>query len=461
MKNQISTDWNNLKKNRFDVDSNVISSVLSETTHNGSSITIDRNEDTTTIDLNAGFAEIENSPIKNQNFPSNSLNITQVTNDQVRQFILSKHPSLKRHRIPSTQSNKRLSTSSCNKTKMMLFHEDEIQVNEATANEFGIVRKQRISIELCCWLRKLLVQGIIVPMAEIKINYKNIFCQRNRKVPSSTLLGSAIRARLELKFGQQIVFYRRSKSGGLYVAINDLSLVLNQLMSINSQERTQLHRVENNKNEITETIRCEAMFDVIQFLRESIESYADYFLMLSKNRLSLVDYNSTMYWQCIPLPLKNFIGMLTMSKRKLNEMKRHYDFYSFLNKDMFFNDQKKLKISSISYDVINAINERYITPKHYLLSNEIFRHEKSAQLLRITNRLGHSCSYQTMSRLQFEAAEKVKVLSDVLKQRKQSSCGIKHEFAVKVADNFDMNKDTLHGQNSLHMLNQIIIQTSD
>jgi hypothetical protein len=83
-------------------------------------------------------------------------------------------------------------------------------------------------------------------------------------------------------------------------------------------------------------------------------------------------------------------------------------FHLVFDDDMFINDAKQLKIASISYDIINAMNERFITPKHYLLANELFRHERSSQLLTITNRLGHTCSYLTMCRLQHEAAEKAK-----------------------------------------------------
>ena len=48
------------------------------------------------------------------------------------------------------------------------------------------------------------------------------------------------------------------------------------------------------------------------------------------------------------------------------------------NDDMFMNDSKQLKIASISYNVINTINKRFIAPKHYLLANELFRHERSS-----------------------------------------------------------------------------------
>ena len=132
------------------------------------------------------------------------------------------------------------------------------------------------------------------------------------------------------------------------------------------------------------------------------------------------------------------------------------------NDDMFINDSKQLKIASISYDVINAINERFITSKHYLLANELFRHERSSQILPLTNRLGHTCSYLTMCRLQYEAAEKVKHLSDVHEQIHRPTGRTRtHQFAVKIADNFDMNKETLQGENSIHILNQIIVKAPE
>ncbi|CAF1502366.1 unnamed protein product [Adineta steineri] len=201
--------------------------------------------------------------------------------------------------------------------------------------------------ELSSWLITLLEQGIIIPMTEIKTYYEKILIRRKEPYKPASLRGSAIRSRLQFKFGKELVFYRR----------ND---------------------------------------------------------------------------------------------------------HDVFNDDMFVNDAKKLKIASISYDIINGMNERFITPKHYLLANELFRHERSSQLLTITNRLGHTCSYITMCRLQSEAAEKAKHLSDALEQVHKSTGRIRiHEFGVKVADNFDMNKETIHGENSIHILNRIIVKSPE
>ncbi|CAF3163412.1 unnamed protein product [Rotaria sp. Silwood2] len=64
-----------------------------------------------------------------------------------------------------------------------------------------------------------------------------------------------------------------------------------------------------------------------------------------------------------------------------------------------------------------------------------------------------------MRRLQYEVADKVNTLSDTIQRGQHSNEVLNTGFLIKVIDNFDMNKETLHGENSLHMLNQIIVQT--
>ncbi|CAF4621853.1 unnamed protein product, partial [Didymodactylos carnosus] len=109
--------------------------------------------------------------------------------------------------------------------------------------------------------------------------------------------------------------------------------------------------------------------------------------------------------------------------------------------DLFRQSRKWLKVASIGYDIISCKNERYITPKHYLLGNEVFRHERSLQLLTILNRFGDTCSYKSLIRLHERIASK-QPSSTTLPKTVQPNC-----FAVKVADNFDLNKETIHGEN--------------
>ncbi len=97
------------------------------------------------------------------------------------------------------------------------------------------------------------------------------------------------------------------------------------------------------------------------------------------------------------------------------------------------------------------------------MGNEIFRHERSKQLLTITNRLGHTPSYNTIVRLNYNAAQNARTATDpftILRQN-QKPFEFPHNFVLKIADNFDINPDTLYGNNSIHILNQIIISTPE
>ena len=130
--------------------------------------------------------------------------------------------------------------------------------------------------------------------------------------------------------------------------------------------------------------------------------------------------------------------------------------------DILHQDKKWLKIASIGCDIIHCPNSHIMTPKHYLLANELFRHERSCQLLTITNRLGYTCSNATMRRLQQEVAEATRSSCNSFSPIEKTSIrNHHHEFASKAAENFDLNKDTLHGENSIHILNQIIVTTSE
>ncbi|CAF1098692.1 unnamed protein product, partial [Didymodactylos carnosus] len=287
--------------------------------------------------------------------------------------------------------------------------------------------------ELTGWLIDLLRKGVLVLMTDVKTQYAVILHRRNELVSDAVLRVDSIRSRLTTRFGNKLFFTKLNKRSGTYVAINDLSLYTKVALS------SSLHYYNNNSIKIYETQadekekhkQCELIFDSIKLLRRSINENLHYFKHLRKSRSTLADFNSTMFWE-------------------------------LLEKEIFGKSDNWLKIASVSYDIINCKNERLITPKHYLLANEIFRHERSAQLLSITNRLGHTCGYKTILRLQHEAAEKSKAafssLSIINRQRNQQ---YRHDFAVIVADNFDMNKETVHGENSLHILNQIIVQTPE
>ncbi|CAF3305789.1 unnamed protein product [Rotaria sp. Silwood2] len=100
-------------------------------------------------------------------------------------------------------------------------------------------------------------------------------------------------------------------------------------------------------------------------------------------------------------------------------------------------------------------------PPGDLLGNELYRHERSEQLLTITNRLGHTPSYSTIVRLHAQAAERSRMTFKPFFIEHQQTELVTHNFVVKVADNFDINPDRLHGNNSIHILNQILISTPE
>ncbi|CAF0764722.1 unnamed protein product [Didymodactylos carnosus] len=167
-------------------------------------------------------------------------------------------------------------------------------------------------------------------------------------------------------------------------------------------------------NRITDSnekkIACETLLDcVVKLLRQSIDDNNHYFKKLKQQPELLANFTSGLYWDFVPLILKNFIGLVTVNERKFDEMKRDYIFYDALDKDLFKSSKKWLKISS-----------------------------------------------QTITRLHKQSAAQVSS-SSCLPKTVQHHLG----FGIKVADNFDLNKETIHGKNSIHIMNQIIIQTAE
>ena len=207
---------------------------------------------------------------------------------------------------------------------------------------------------------------------------------------------------------------------------------------------------------------CENMINVIEQLRQSIRSHAFLFRKFMFDRLSIVEFDEALFWSCVPLLLKNFMGLLTLSEDQYQKIKTNHEFYDLTVKDLFIQSPKSLKIASISYDIIHVQNEKAITPKHLLLGNEIFHHTRSANLLQMTNRLGHTAGYDTIFRLHQEAAEKSRESFNPVSFTHQQTKSHRQNFLVKVADNFDYNPDGIHGTvHNIHILNQILVSTTE
>ncbi|CAF3490847.1 unnamed protein product [Rotaria sordida] len=254
--------------------------------------------------------------------------------------------------------------------------------------------------ELCSWLIDLLHSGLIVSMIDISTEYRIIAERRKENAKANMFRTSSIQKRFKFKYGDKLYFYKQSNNEGVFVGLSDPCFyVRNAVSKLKVWKRTEPPGV--NKKEL-----CEKFIEVIEQLRLSIKNYIHIFRSMKNDKSSLINFDSDLFWSCIPLLLKNFIGILTLNDGMFSKMKKEYEFYDIQTKDLFRNSSKWLKIASICYDVIYATNNHNITPKHYLLGNELYRHERSEQLLTITNRLGHTPSYDTIVRLHVDAAKR-------------------------------------------------------
>lgn len=241
------------------------------------------------------------------------------------------------------------------------------------------------------------------------------------------------------------------------VALADVSTYVRLAMS---RDNVWTRPVQHDKAH--ERRDCEDMMTAIERIRQSIQRNMFYFRNLKENLPSITNFDQELFWECVPLLLRNFIGLITASEAKFRTIKNDYAFYDLLEKDLFFGSSKHLKIASISYDLIRARDEKVITPKHLLLANELFHHTRSANLLKVTNRLGHSCSYDTVRRLHQKAADSARHSSDQFDFIQEKKRSYDHHFIIKVADNFDLNPDGVRGNtNNIHILNRILVKTPE
>ena len=111
---------------------------------------------------------------------------------------------------------------------------------------------------------------------------------------------------------------------------------------------------------------------------------------------SLVEFAGGLFWDCIPILIKNVIGLLTSNDNDFQNFKNKFRYCSLFKEDMYKSSKNCLKVASIAYDIINARYDSFSSPKHLLLGNELFHHVRSSHLLNVMNKFGHTCSYETM-----------------------------------------------------------------
>ncbi|CAF1583813.1 unnamed protein product, partial [Didymodactylos carnosus] len=316
-------------------------------------------------------------------------------------------------------------------------------------NHISILYKNAIN-ELHGWLLYTLKNGDLLPMTDVKIKYQDML-KRRHEAYDEVVQTIRLRQKLENNFKNEFHFVKLSNKKGTYICLNDISTYARLALS-SANDESQI-----NDQSTTENTRStyETLFAAIKFLRKKINDGFHVFETVNKNKNTLAEFTINLYNDYVPLLLRNFLGFLTINDKKFDKMQYDFDLFKILDEDLFRKSHKWLKIASVGYDIMNCKNDNYVSPKHYLLGNEVFKHERSLDLLTILNRFGHTCSYRSIVKLHQQIAEKESFSSSIPKSM------IPNSFGVKVADNFDLNKQTLRGENSLHILNQIIIQNPE
>jgi hypothetical protein len=254
--------------------------------------------------------------------------------------------------------------------------------------------------ELCGWLEDFLSSGFVVSLVTVKDKYEEILKFRKEPFSEGTLRTQSIRLRLNNRFKNNILFTKLNNRQGVFISWNNLTTITESILSNSSTSNCANNIRANNVYEYQKDIDLEAqskvLLQTIELLRKAIAENMHYLKKTHENNKLLADFSSGVFWDCIPLIIKNFVGLLTTNDDKFQEFKNNYEYNNIFNQDMYKSSGKSLKISAIAYDVINAKYDSYSTPKHLLLGNELFHHVRSSHLLNIMNRFGHTCSYETI-----------------------------------------------------------------
>ncbi|CAF4929503.1 unnamed protein product [Rotaria socialis] len=77
----------------------------------------------------------------------------------------------------------------------------------------------------------------------------------------------------------------------------------------------------SNKRELGEKV-----FEVIESLRDSMKKHMKMFQPLMESTSQLINFNANLFWDCVPVMLKNFIGTLTLSENSFIDFKTNFLF---------------------------------------------------------------------------------------------------------------------------------------
>lgn len=266
---------------------------------------------------------------------------------------------------------------------------------------------------------------------------------------------------MESQFPDQYHFETVTKRDGTYIALNNISHYSRQAIHLSKSStsdtsyRQQSSAIFAKSSNEEQTNECEIIFSAVRLLRSRMKETLHIFETLFQKPETMTELTADLFADSIPMALRNFIGFLTLSNRQFKQYENNHDYYDFFNKDLFRTTSKSLKNTVICHDILNARHDHIVSPKHVLLANEISKHGRSNELLSIFNRFGHAASYKTISRIHR------KIANNQMMQSSLPAGLLPNCYLVQVADNFDLNRETLHGERSYHFLNRIFVQTSE
>jgi len=317
--------------------------------------------------------------------------------------------------------------------------------------------------ELQAWLKSILSDGRLIPLIDVQQRYEQFMKSYNLNDHHSdgSVRCDVLRKQLESKFPDQYHFETVSKRNGTYIALNDIShysraaIRENQSSILNCSDRQQSATVFSKSTNEDQVRECEILFSAIRFLRSRMKDTLHVLETLHNKPELMTELTNDLFADCVPLIIRNFTGLLTASNRQFDKIQKNHVYYEILTEDIFRNSPKSLKNTVISHDILNARHDHIVTPKHVLLANEICKHGRSNELLSILNRFGHVASYKTISRIHR------KIANNEMMEHSLPTGILQDCYLVQVADNFDLNRETLHGERSYHFLNRIFVQTSE
>ncbi|CAF4815992.1 unnamed protein product [Rotaria sp. Silwood1] len=315
--------------------------------------------------------------------------------------------------------------------------------------------------ELSAWLSEQ-VRDKLISLNTVKEKFKKIIdAHHPKKFDNIKLRNDWLQRQLQQHSPDYFWFGTIAKCHGTYVGLNNIDYHLKKLLSssltstLSQSSPSPTVDYDDDINNQKKNL-CQTLFTTITTLREHIRDNVHLVRIFNEEPEKMIHLTASSFNNLVPMLLRNFIGILTASDRGFLKIKREYMYFDMFDIDLFRNSHEWLKNISICFDIINVQNDRIVTPKHILLANEVYRHAHSYELLTVLNRYGVVCSHQNLSRLYHSIGKNDDTSASAIPTNVRNNC-----FMIEVHDNFDMNKETLRGEGSLHVVNRVILQTSE